>query len=204
MVAPDGGPPAAPTGTGAATRASTAAIVLAAGGGSRFEGPTHKLLAPMGGARVVDHAVEAARQAGLDATYLVTGAVAIEPPAGTEVVVNEAWAEGLATSLTAGVAAARAAGHHAVVVGLGDAPGTTAEAWRRVAAAVDAPVAVATYQGVRGHPVRLAAEVWDLLPTAGDTGARELLAGRHVPVVEVPCPGSPADIDTMEDLTAWS
>ncbi len=186
------------------TTVPTAAVILAAGGGSRFVGPTHKLLAPLGAGRVVDHALDAARQAGLDATYLVTGAIAIDPPPGVEVVPNGAWADGLATSLAAGIAAARAAGHLAVVVGLGDAPGATSEAWRRVAAMVDAPVAVATYEGVRGHPVRLAAEVWDMLPVTGDTGARELLSGRVVPVVEVPCPGSPADIDTMEDLTQWS
>lgn len=185
---------------------TTAAVVLAAGGGSRFDGATHKLLARVRGRPLVAHAVDAAVAAGLDATYVVVGAVELpEPiPAGVVIVRNQRWADGLATSLAAGIAAAGRDGHDAVVVGLGDQPGVTAEAWRRVAAATSAPVAFATYGGERGHPVRLAAEIWRLLPTEGDAGARSAVVGSGIAPAEVPCPGSPADVDTVEDLTQWS
>jgi CTP:molybdopterin cytidylyltransferase MocA len=177
-----------------------AAVVLAAGSGSRFRGSTHKLLAAVGGRRVVDRVLDAVLGAGLDEVYVVVGALDLDLPAGCTRVENPRWAEGLATSLRTGIDAAAAGGHGAVVVGLGDQPGVTAEAWRRVAAA-GAPVAVATYGGVRGHPVRLAADVWPELPATGDAGARGLLDGD---VAEVPCPGSPADVDTVEDLQQWS
>lgn len=188
---------------------TTAAVVLAAGGGARYRdsgGATHKLLAPFRGATVVEAAVAAAVAAGLDATFVVTGAVELADrlPPGVTVVANPAWADGQAGSLRAAVDAAAAAGHDAVVVGLGDQPLVEAGAWERVAAAVTTPIAVATYDGVRGNPVRLAADAWPLLPTAGDAGARAIFARYPELVTEVRCPGNPADIDTLEDHQRWS
>ena len=186
----------------------TAAIVLAAGGGVRFRGETHKLLAPFRGRALVTWAVEHALAAGLAETFVVTGAVDLAEvlPAGVHVVANPNWAEGQATSLQAGLEAARAAGnanHAAAVVGLGDQPLVTPDAWRAVAAA-PAAIAVATYAGRRGNPVRLDRTVWDLLPSTGDAGARILMADRPELVVEVACSGDPADVDTEEDLERWS
>jgi CTP:molybdopterin cytidylyltransferase MocA len=181
---------------------STAAVVLAAGRGSRFGGDGHKLLAPFRGRPLVAWALDAA--SGLDELIVVTGAVDLDDvvPAGARIVRNERWSGGQATSLAAAVAAA--AGHEAVVVGLGDQPLVPAEAWRLVAASTATPIAVATYGGARRNPVRLAAEVWHLLPVDGDEGARSLVRGRNDLVTEVACPGDPADVDTQEDLATWS
>lgn len=181
---------------------TTAAVVLAAGGGRRFvDGP--KLLAPFGGRPLVAASVEAAVAAALDETVVVVGDVDLTGvlPPGVTLVGNGRWREGLATSLAVAVAHAERAGHEALVVGLADQPLVPPAAWAAVAAA-DAPLAAATYRGRRGHPVRLARAVWELLPTRGDEGARALLAARPDLVAEVPCSGDPRDVDTVEDLRA--
>ena len=185
----------------AVTRAvRTAAVVLAAGRGSRFVGGP-KLLAPFRGRPLVVSAVASALEAGLDETVVVVGEVRLTGvlPPGVTVVENPRWREGIATSLAAAVRHAQAVGHEAAVVGLGDQPLVPGAAWAAVAAST-APVAVATYSGARRNPVRLARAVWPLLPTTGDEGARALVRDRPDLVVEVPCPGDPRDVDTTEDL----
>jgi CTP:molybdopterin cytidylyltransferase MocA len=183
---------------------TTAAVVLAAGGGSRFTGPTHKLLAPFRGSTVLGQAVDHALGAGLDETIVVLGSVDVALPGSVTKVWNRGWVEGLATSLRAALEHAAGAGHDAVVVGLGDQPLVPVEAWRAVAACRRSAVCVATYDGRRGNPVRLAAEAWPLLPRTGDAGGRALMASHPDLVTEVPCAGTAGDIDTVGDLHRWS
>jgi molybdenum cofactor cytidylyltransferase len=182
---------------------STAAVLLAAGAGTRFLGPGHKLDAEVAGRSVLHRAIDAVSEANIGPVIVVTSAQiqSLVPPEVVHVV-NEQWAEGQMTSLRAGIEKARALGVDAVVVGLGDQPFVTASAWRAVAAA-NAPIAVATYAGRRGNPVRLRADVWALLPERGDEGARTLMRLRPDLVTAVPCDGSPLDIDTVEDLRRW-
>lgn len=181
----------------------TLAVVLAAGAGSRFRGDGHKLLAELGGVPIVEHAVRAAVEAAIGPVLVVSGAVALPRSVlsipGVDELHHAGWADGQATTLAAAVGAAEQRGAAAIVVGLGDQPFVTAEAWRLVAAA-SAPIAIATYEGRRGNPVRLARAVWPLLPTTGDEGARALVRVRPDLVEPVPCPGSPDDIDTVSDL----
>jgi CTP:molybdopterin cytidylyltransferase MocA len=179
-------------------------VVLAAGAGRRFSGEHHKLHTEVGGRPLHRWAIDAAVEAGLGPVFVVTGAVELDLPEPVVGVPNPRWEEGIATSLQAGIGAAREAGCDAVVVGLADQPGVVAEAWQLVAAADATPLAVATYDGERGNPVRIAATAWDELPTSGDEGARLLLRRCPELVSEVPCPGSPDDVDTVEDLRRWS
>ena len=183
-----------------------AAVLLAAGGATRFEGPGHKLTAPFRGRPLVEWAVEAALGAGLDETVVVSGAVDLTGlvPEAVTLIDNHAWATGQASSLQVAVAWARLQGHGAVVIGLGDQPLVPAEAWRQVAAETSKPIVSATFEGRRRPPVRLDASVWDLLPISGDEGARVLMAARPDLVAEVACDGQPADVDTVEDLSRWS
>ncbi|MGK2949321.1 MAG: nucleotidyltransferase family protein, partial [Acidimicrobiales bacterium] len=184
-------------------------VVLAAGEGRRFRasgGAMPKQRVEVDGRSLLRHAVDAALQAGLDEVVVVAGAVDLHDLVDDVTVLqNPRWAEGMATSLQAAVAHATAAGHAALVVGLADQPDVRADDWRAVAAAPDEPpIAVATYQGQRGNPVRLAQAVWTQLPTTGDAGARQLIRGQPHLVREVPCPGAPDDVDTVEDLDRWS
>jgi len=203
-----------------AATTDTLVVLLAAGGGSRFTGPTHKLRADLGGESVAGAAIRHARDADVGPLLVVTGAVdlddvvsgvesAVESAAGTThgprritTLHHAGWADGQASSLRFAVAEAERRAVDAIVVGLADQPFIEPEAWKLVAAAT-APIGVATYAGRRRNPVRLHRSIWPLLPTDGDEGARSVFRLRPELVQEVPCPGSPADIDTLEDLEPW-
>lgn len=184
---------------------TVAAVVLAAGGGSRWDGPGHKLLIDLGDRPLAAWAIEAAATAGLDELVVVTGAVdlvGLVPP-GATLVHNSDWADGQAGSLRVAVSRCREAGHRSFVVGLADMPGVPASAWRAVA---DAPgqLATATFDGCRRPPVKVGVDLWEELPITGDQGARGLLTAEVWPVVEVACSGRGDDIDTLEDLRTWN
>jgi len=192
---------------------TAAAVVLAAGAGSRFDGEGHKLLAPFRGRPLATWAIDAAAASGLDEVLVVEGAVPLgevvedagaRSPVPVRRLANTRWAEGQAGSLAVAVEAAGAAGHVAVVVGLADQPLVPRAAWRAVADSTATPISVATYGGRRRNPVRLARSVWPLLSTEGDEGARELMRRRPDLVGEVACEGEPVDVDTVEDLARWS
>jgi CTP:molybdopterin cytidylyltransferase MocA len=167
-------------------------------------------LATLQGRAVVRHAIDHVVASDIGPVVVVTGAADLgelgELPPGVTEVHNDRWQHGQATSITAGLAEAATRGADAVVFGLGDQPFITAEAWRLVAAAApEHQIVVASYDGRRGpHPVRLHRSLWATLPATGDDGARTLIRRHAALVHEVSCPGSAADIDTLEDLHRWT
>lgn len=186
-------------------RLGVAAVVLAAGAGTRFLGGGHKLLCDVGGVPLVRRAVDSARAADLDETVVVTGAVDLLDvlPEDVTVLHNEAWEQGQATSLAAAVGYAGSRGHRAVVFGLGDQPGVPASAWLAVGS-TDHDLVVAEFNGRRRPPMRVGAALWSYLPLAGDEGGRVLMRRRPELVRAIPCEGNPDDIDTVEDLRKWN
>ena len=179
-----------------------AGLVLAAGGGRRYGMP--KALVEYEGSLLVERAVRTAR-AVCDPVLVVLGARAVDvwrqaDLGGATVLANRDWESGMASSLRTGLDGLRGwpGRVDAALVLLVDMPGMTPAALARLAgyAAPDA-LAVATYDGVRGHPVLLGREHWaGVAETAtGDEGARSYLAEHDV--VEVDCTGlaDPTDLD---------
>lgn len=182
-----------------------AAVLLAAGGGSRFGGATHKLLAPIGDLTVFELSLASAMDAGFDEVIVVTGACDLDPhiPPTVTKIHNLRWADGQATSLDSAVGHLLSTDHDAAVFGLADQPGVDSECWRSLRDS-ESDLAMATYGGRRGNPVRIGRRLWSELPTEGDFGARYLLQSRADEVERLACNGRSDDIDTLEDLSSWS
>ena len=178
------------------------AILLAAGGGSRFGGSNHKLLTEVAGKTVFGWALQSALDADIGRVAVVWGSVVLPRYEGSAAVTylhNEAWATGMASSVQCALRWASERGLQSVVIGLGDQPCVPPSAWAAVARSTS-PLAVATYQGVRANPVKLHAEFFAHVPQTGDEGARSLLRSHSELVAEVPCIGSGIDVDHVEDI----
>lgn len=184
-----------------------ALVVLAAGGGSRFHGATHKLLAPFRGTTVVDSAIDNALASQCGPVIVVTGAIDLPSPrTDVTIVKNLQWASGQRSSLLAALAAVESMDVDAIVIGLGDQPMISPSAWAAVAVA-PGPLVVATYDGIRAQPVKLHRSLWDEVrngPDEPDEGLKSFIRLRTQLVTELACEGSPADIDTEEDLSRWT
>jgi len=122
---------------------------------------------------------------------------------------NPSFADGLGTSLRAGVAALPVEGD-GVVVCLGDMPQVDASLIDRLMGAFDpdkgALVVVPTIDGQRGNPVIWSRRFFpDLMAVEGDVGARHLIGRYAEAVTEVALNGKAAltDIDTPEALEAF-
>jgi len=85
------------------------AVLLAAGAGTRFTGPVHKLRYPFRGQPLVRHGVDAMLAADIGPSVVITGAVDISDLLGdvTEVH-NPAWESGQRSSVQAAIDYGRA------------------------------------------------------------------------------------------------
>ena len=167
-----------------------AALVLAAGRSSRMA-PRNKLLEPVGGQAIVARVAAAAIASGADPVVVVTGFEAArltEALTGLNAVVlhNPAFAEGLSTSLRAGLKALPP-NCDGVLVLLGDMPEIEIGDLHALLCAFTArdAICVPVHQGKRGNPILWGAACW-----------------HEHRVIEVPVasPAIFADVDTPFDL----
>jgi molybdenum cofactor cytidylyltransferase len=185
-----------------------AAVVLAAGAGSRFGGG--KLLAELDGRAIVRHVVDAARSAGLDPIVVVV------PPAGeldeldlgaVRRLINETPQEGLSSSVRLGLRELDADEDvDAAVILPGDQPRVRADVIRQLiasAAAESAPLLIAPLYDAdeAPNPILARRDAWRLADElVGDHGFGPLLAGRPDLVQRVQVAGANPDVDTRADL----
>ena len=181
-----------------------AAVVLAAGRGTRFGGD--KLSALLDGEPIIGHVVR--NLAGFVGRVIVVAGPNPSPiqaivGAGADVVSNGRAAEGMSTSLIAGLDAR--GGCSAIMVLLGDQPGidrglisAVVDGWR----ANSGPIIAASYRGLLAPPVVFGRGVFEeLRALTGDRGAKSILDSHSHRVVRVPWDRDPpVDVDTPEDL----
>lgn len=193
-------------------RRRIAAVVLAAGRSTRMGGP-NKLLEEINGRALVRIAAEAALASRARPVIVVTGhqrdrVQAVLAGLNVQQVHNANFADGLSTSLRAGLRALPADVDGAVIL-LADMPQVDAALIDRLIAAFDpekgALAVVPTIEGKRGNPVLWSRRFFpELMTLEGDVGARSLIGQYAEAVVEVPVNGRAAltDVDTPDALQA--
>ncbi len=196
--------------TGSPPARKIAAVVLAAGR-SRRMGTLNKLLIGVDGKPMMRHAVDAALAAGLAPVVVVTGherdkVAAALADLSVTLVHNPDYAEGLSTSLKAGLGALPAEVEGALIC-LADMPRVSAAELQRLVGAFDPresrAIVVPTRQGKRGNPVLWAKQFFpEMRAVGGDVGARHLIGTYPELVAEVEMAGDGVltDIDTPQAL----
>jgi molybdenum cofactor cytidylyltransferase len=184
-----------------------AGLLLAAGRSSRFG--ADKLCAKLNGKAVIRWSAEALSPADVVYVVIPPGADAVTQALSrldVSFVVNLARAEGMASSIRAGVAAL-SSDVDGVVIALADQPLVSkdvvralGERWR----VGDVAAVVPEYRDGRGHPVLFGRECFAALQTLrGDVGARSVLdaLGDRVARINVDAE-MPVDVDTPDALEA--
>ena len=187
----------------------TAAVIQAAGKGSRFHSDQYKLLTPVDGVPLIERTLEPVLRAGFDEVVVVIGfhaeemrKVLVDYP--VRIVENKNWESGQSTSLSTGVKAVSGSSDRACLL-LGDQPFLRAETLRELMAESDAhpeEIIVPFRNGKRGNPILVPSRFYDLLLelTKGDMGGKQLLKTVGYRELSVEDPGILRDIDTVEEL----
>ena len=191
-------------------------LVLGAGASQRF-GPPKQLL-PFRGTTMLGWVVDQAQRAvGLDEVVVVLGRAAGEIRervdfGAARVVENPVFGEGCSSSYRAGIGALNSESA-AIMIILGDLPGITPEIIDQLAGewrTRDAPIALCSYQGRKGHPMMFARSMFpQLVDLHGDKAAWKLVDANAALVQEVhfnfPYPddiNTPADFERMTGKTS--
>ena len=201
-------------GAAAPQRPVIAAILLAAGSSSRMRG-RDKLIEPVDGAPLLQRVATQLVQSGVDEIVCVSrpeDAARREALASLALthVENPLAAEGMATSISKGIATLSTRVDAAIVV-MGDMPEIASADIDRLIAAFDPEedrsiIRAVTPEGVPGHPVLFGRRFFEVLRNLeGDRGARAIVAEHPEFVVDVALAGQSAvtDLDTPEAWSEW-
>jgi molybdenum cofactor cytidylyltransferase len=190
--------------------AQVGAVILAAGTSTRM-GRAKQLL-PLGASTVLARTIDNVRSAGLAEIVLVLGASAEairrQLPQSLlqhlRVVVNQAYVQGMASSLREGLSALDPQTAAALII-LGDQPFIRPQTLHQIIAGYQrsgAQIVIPAHQGKRGNPVLLSRQLFpEVMALEGDTGCRAIFSKHLESIlkVEVEDPGILLDIDNQED-----
>lgn len=204
---------AADTGNGGAPVFRYGAVILAGGASTRMGTP--KQLLEVGGKTLLLRAVEAALASPAWPVVVVLGAHAekIRPSLARFPVLvteNPAWPEGMAASIRAGVTTLQQFSRRidGALIALCDQPAFSARVMAQLVAAQQASgrsIVAAHYAGRNGAPALFLREHFPTLThLTGEEGARALLNDDPSRVTPVAVPELAHDLDTPEDLAAFS
>ncbi len=185
-----------------------AAIVLAGGSSSRMG--RSKPLIRLGDLPLLRHVIDRLKESTVDDVVVVLGydsatirqAVSLE---GVRVVENPEYADGMSTSIRAGLRAVRDDAEAALIV-LGDQPLVSSKTINRI---VDyfrdrkPGILIPVFRGFQGNPVLIARRLFpEMSRITGDTGCRAIFDDHptDIETIEVDDAGVLIDIDTPEDL----
>lgn len=183
----------------------TSAVILAAGNSSRMGQP--KQLLPLNGEPLIRHAAQTALASVCNSVIIVLGAEASrvrEALAGlpVEIVENLAWADGMGTSIHAGVSSVSNA--DGLVLMLADQPLVSPEIINNLVLthrATGRPIVASQYAETVGVPVYFAREYFPhLLALRPDQGCKGLILAHPDQTIRLACPEAEADIDTPRDF----
>lgn len=184
----------------------TAAVILAAGRGTRFGGG--KLLAALDDRPILQHVLDLAASLRVSPVVVVLGTDAEQLRATCRwrdevIVVNPRPDDGLSGSVRLGLAELATTRAERAFMLLADQPWLTSAQVEALLAAVPArPIVVPRYRGTPGAPVLLERSAWPLAAQLhGDRGFSQLFATHPKLVSYVDVPGENRDVDMPADLS---
>jgi molybdenum cofactor cytidylyltransferase len=188
--------------------AKVAAVILAAGGSSRFGKP--KQLIELRDKTLLRRILDAAAEANCSPIVVVIGSAMVEVRKELEttipaVVENENWQRGIGTSIRAGVQHVidGTSGVDAIVLLVCDQPFVDAALIKqlvRLRAQTKKTIVASSYSETFGVPALFDRSCFpELLALDDESGAKAIILSNPERVAELPFPQGKIDIDTIED-----
>jgi molybdenum cofactor cytidylyltransferase len=184
------------------------AVILAAGKSTRMGEP--KQLLKLGGKSLLEHTLSSVRAARISDVILVLGFAAQTishqvTAEGIKVIVNDAYRQGMGSSLRVGLSALDPLMDAALMV-LADQPFVRPETLDQIIdqyQQCSAQIVIPMYRGFRGNPVLLDRSVFpEVMALSGDIGCRAIFGDHLEGIVKAPVDdiGVLLDIDSKDDF----
>jgi molybdenum cofactor cytidylyltransferase len=187
---------------------NTSIIILAAGNSLRFG--SSKQLLHFNNKTLLQHAIDEAVDAGAEPVIVVSGANADEISKDInreqiQVILNERWQEGMASSIVAGMHAAITYNNdiEKIIIAVSDQPFVSSSLFKQLYKTQEEGVQhiiACAYADTIGTPALFTQKYFDaLLNLNGDEGAKKILLANKDDVATIDFPQGNIDIDTQKD-----